>query len=146
MRSPSYICFYLITSQAMKSQLCWVSWNFIKFEIKKGAFKRDAKFPNSIERWGEEKFCLRELWPFNAFTMLKSTFSKHRLTKISIIYMYIKPEVYKEWYSSNDCSYKWSLYRVIRWALLFHEKGMTLLIAEDVNLLRRIFLVGVGNE
>ena len=43
---------------------------------------------------------------------------------------------------SNDCSYKWSLYRVIRWKLIFHGKGMTLLIAEDVNLLIGIFLLG----
>ena len=48
-------------------------------------------------------------------------FSNHRLIKISIIYLYIKPEVKKKWYNSNDYSYKWSLYWVITWKLVFGE-------------------------
>ena len=32
----------------------------------------------------------------------------------------------------NDYSYKWSLYRVIRWKLLFEMEAMTPLLAEDV--------------
>ena len=34
-----------------------------------------------------------EIWPFNAFVMLKTTFSKHWLIKISITCAYIKLEV-----------------------------------------------------
>ena len=30
-----------------------------------------------VERWREWKFCLGELESFNAFVMLKATFSKH---------------------------------------------------------------------
>ena len=48
--------------------------------------------------------------------------------------MYIKPEV-KKWYNSH----KWSSYRVIRWKLLFHGEGMTLLIAEELNFIKEIF-------
>ena len=101
-------------------------------------------FPNSIKRWGEYKFCLGELWLFNAFVMLNKTLSKHWLIKISMTCEYIQPEVKrkKKWCNSKDYSCKWSLYRVIRWKLLFDGKGMTLLIAKDVNLLKGIFLVG----
>ena len=38
---------------------------------------------------------LGELWPFNGFFMLKTTFRRHRLIKISMTYVYIKPEVNK---------------------------------------------------
>ena len=38
---------------------------------------------------------MRELWPFNAFVILKTTFSKQRLIKISMMSVYIKPEVIK---------------------------------------------------
>ena len=44
----------------------------------------------------EWKLCSAELWPVNAFVMLKTTFSKHQLIKISIIHMYIKPEFKKK--------------------------------------------------
>ena len=75
-------------------------------------------FPNSIKIW---KFYLEEFWPFNAFAILKIRFSNHRLIKISMIYLHIKPEVKKKWYGSNDCSYKWRFYWMITWKLLFCE-------------------------
>ena len=55
--------------------------------------------------------------------------------------MYIKPEVKKQWYNSNDYSHEWSLYTVTGWKLIFDGEGMALLIAEDGNLSRVIFLV-----
>ena len=42
---------------------------------------------------GNRNFVPGEFWPFNAFVILKTTFSKHQLMKISITYMYIQPEV-----------------------------------------------------
>ena len=53
-------------------------------------------FPSSVERWAEWKFCFGEVWPFNAFVMLKTTFSKHRFIKISMTCVHIKPEVLKK--------------------------------------------------
>ena len=45
-----------------------------------------------------------------------------QLIKTSMIYLYIKPEVKKKkWYNSNDYSYKWRLYWVITWKLVFGE-------------------------
>ena len=70
---------------------------------------------------GSWEFCLKDFLPFNTFTIMQIRFSKHWLMKISMIYLYIKPEVKKEWYNSNDCNYKWSLYWVITWNLLFGE-------------------------
>ena len=55
--------------------------------------------------------------------------------------VYMKPEVKKKWNNSNDYSYKWILHRMIKWKLLFDGEGVTLLIVENVNLLREIFLV-----
>ena len=46
-----------------------------------------------MERWGEYKLCIGGLCPFNTFFMLKTTFSKHQLIKISITHVYIKPKV-----------------------------------------------------
>ena len=51
-----------------------------------------------------------------------------------------KPEVDTK-VIQQQYSYKWSLYRVIRGKLLFDGKGVTFLLAEQVNLLRGIFLV-----
>ena len=51
--------------------------------------------------------------------MLKATFSKHWLIEISITYVIIKSEVTKVWYNSSNYSYKWSLYWMITWKLLF---------------------------
>ena len=87
------------------------------------------------------KFCLGERWLFNVFVILKATFSKRLLIKISMACVYIKSEVKKKWSNSNDYRYKWSLYRVITWRLLFDGEGMTLLVAEDANVLRATFLV-----
>ena len=42
------------------------------------------------------KFCWRELRPFNTFVMLKTSFSKYRLIKISMICVYINAEVKKK--------------------------------------------------
>ena len=102
--------------------------------------KEKHRFPSSIERWGEKKIFSGGLWPFNVFVMLKTTFSKHRLIKISITHVYIKPKL-KKWYNSNGYSHKWTLYIVIRWKSLFHREGTILLIAEEVNLIRGVFLV-----
>ena len=85
----------------MQSQLEWGKRKFIKFEMKKGRSKEENKleqsFPNSTERWRRGwEFCLEEFWSFIAFTMLQIRFSNHRLIKISIIYLYKKPEVKKK--------------------------------------------------
>ena len=45
---------------------------------------------------GGWEFCLEKFWPFNAFVMLQVRFSNHQLTKISMIYLYIKPKVKKK--------------------------------------------------
>ena len=102
----------------------------------------EAGFPNSIERWAEWKCCLGELGLFNAFFVLKTIFSRHRLIKISMTCVYLKPEVKKKKrYNSNDCRYKWCFNRAIRWKLLCERKVITFLIAEHLNLLKTIFLV-----
>ena len=44
---------------------------------------------------GGWKFCLEEFWPFNAFVKLQIRFSNHRLMKVAMIYLSIKPEVKK---------------------------------------------------
>ena len=83
-----------------------------------------------------------ELWPSNTFAMQKTTFSKHWLIKISMACEYIKPEV-----KSNDTTVMTSATNEA-WIGWWDENcylmggGMTLLIAEDAYLLRRIFLVG----
>ena len=69
--------------------------------------------------------------PFNAFVMLKTTFSKHPLIKISIACVYIKPELKKtdatkKTAGTNEDCIGWLLEN-------FDGEGMTLLIAEDVN-------------
>ena len=38
---------------------------------------------------------MKEVWPFDAFVILKTTFSKHRLIKINMTCMYVNPEVKK---------------------------------------------------
>ena len=60
----------------------------------------------------------------------------------SMTYMYKKPEIQKKWYNSNGYSYRRSLYWVIKWKLLFDVEGMTLLVGEAENLVRKIFVVG----
>ena len=58
--------------------------------------KLKQRLPNSIERGRKGwEFCLEEFWPFIAFFMLQIRFSNHRLIKITIIHLYIKPEVKK---------------------------------------------------
>ena len=44
---------------------------------------------NNMGSWGEWKFSLRELWLFNAFAMLETTFIKLQLIKISIACVHI---------------------------------------------------------
>ena len=39
---------------------------------------------------------MEEVWPFNAFVILITTFSKHRLIKINMTCMYVNPEVKKK--------------------------------------------------
>ena len=53
----------------------------------------------------------------------------------------MKSEVKKQWYNSNDHSYKWCLYWVITWKLLFDGDIMTFLTEDNVNLMWRIVLV-----
>ena len=65
----------------------------------------------------------------------------HRLIKINMTYVHMKPEVKKKWSNSSYCSYKWSLYWVITWRLQLRVEGMTLFIGEDVNLVIEILLV-----
>ena len=91
--------------------------------------------------WG---YCLEEFWPFNAFVKLQVRFSNHQLVKISLIYPYKKPEVKKIWYNSNDCSYKWSLYWVITWKLLFGEGDFSGAENELFLLLGRILPPSTG--
>ena len=74
----------------------WRGVNWKKERVKKrktSIRKENLGFPSGIERWEEYKFCLGELWPFNAFLMLKKTFSKHWLIKIRMSFVYIKPKV-----------------------------------------------------
>ena len=65
-------------------------------EKERNKYQKKQGFPNSIERLKKWKFWLGELWLFNAFVMLKRTFSKHQLIKISITCVYIKPESKKK--------------------------------------------------
>ena len=55
------------------------------------------------------KFYLEKFWPFSGFVILQIRFCNHQGIKISMIYMYIKPEV-KKMIQQQWCSYKWSLY------------------------------------
>ena len=63
------------------------------------------------------------IWPLNAFVMLKIRFGKDQLFKLSMIYLYIKPEVKK--IMQHQCSYKWNLHWVITWKLLLGEEGFS---------------------
>ena len=76
--------------------------------------KTSIKIINNTERWGEYKFYSGELWPFNVFVVLKIIFSEHQLIKIRMTCVH-KASIKKK----NDDSYKWRLYRVIRWTLLY---------------------------
>ena len=91
----------------------------MKFEIKREVVKR-----KTISNWGrvfqtalksgEEGW---EFWLFNAFLMLHIRFGNHRLIKINMIYVYIKPEVKK-----NDATAVIAaLCCVITWKLQFGE-------------------------
>ena len=92
---------------------------------------------------GKFKLCLEEFWLFSAFVMLKKTFSKYKLIKISTACVYIKAEVKK-----NDIT---RMTAVINGACIgwLHAncylmgRGMTLLMEEDVNLSAGIFLVRI---
>ena len=68
--------------------------------MKKGRSKEEDKpkqgFPNIIKGWRRGwEIGLEEFWPFIAFIMLQIKFSNHWLIKITIICLYIKPEVKK---------------------------------------------------
>ena len=78
----------------------------MKFEIKREVVKR-----KTINNWGRVfQTALKsgekgwEFWLFNAFLMLHIRFGNHRLIKINMIYVYIKPEVKKKWCNSSACS------------------------------------------
>ena len=71
----------MVNPQATKSQLEWSQFKFIKFEMKKGTVRkretsknRSRVFEIALEG-GKEWKCLGELQLFNAFVMLKATFS-----------------------------------------------------------------------
>ena len=107
----------------MQSQLEWGQKKFIKFEMKKGKSKKQ-KTSNTWRRIfqlalkggeGGYEFFLEEFWPFSALFILQIRFSNHWLIKTSMIYLYIKAEVNKKWYNSNDCNYKWSLYVLVEY-------------------------------
>ena len=50
------------------------------------------------------EFCFGEFWPFNAFVMLKTSFSKHQVIKINMTCGCIKPEGKKKMSSQTDRS------------------------------------------
>ena len=82
------------------SQLEWGQLEFYKVWIKKrecekkeNKHKEKYGFPSSIQRWVEPKFRSGKLWLFSDFVMLKTTFRKKQLIKISIPNVYIKPKV-----------------------------------------------------
>ena len=76
----------------MQSQLEWDQRKFIKFEMNEWSRVFQIAMEGKKVGW---KFCLNEFWPFSAFVMLKIRFSNHRLIKISMICLYIKPEIEK---------------------------------------------------
>ena len=105
---------------------------------RKTSNNRSRVFEIALEGGREWKFCLGELQSFDAFVMLKATFSKHWLVKLAWHVCTYSLE-FKIWYNRNDCSYKWRLHRMITWKLLFDGEEMKLLIAKDLNVLRGIF-------
>ena len=76
----------------MQSQLERDQRKFIKFEMSEWSRVFQIAMKGKKAGW---KFSLNEFWPFSAFVMLKIRFSNHRLIKISMIYLYIKPEIKK---------------------------------------------------
>ena len=78
-----------------------------------------------VEKGEEWACCLEEFWSFNVFDVAKLRFRSHQLIKISMIYLYIKPEVKRTWCNSNDYSYKWNLYWRIIWKWLFGERNFS---------------------
>ena len=102
----------------MQSQLERDQRKFIKFEMSEWSRVFQIAMKGKKAGW---KFSLNEFWPFSAFVMLKIRFSNHRLIKISMIYLYIKPEIKKKWYNSNNCSNKWNVHCVITRKMLFDE-------------------------
>ena len=76
---------------------------------------------------GGREFCLEEFWPFNAFVMLQIRFSNYQLTKISMIYLYIKPEVKKD---NNTIAMTTAI-----------NEGCIGRLHENCYLVRRIFLM-----
>ena len=50
------------------------------------------------------EFCFGEFWQFNAFVMLKTSFSKHQVIKINMTCVCIKPEGKKKMSSQTDRS------------------------------------------
>ena len=50
------------------------------------------------------EFCFGEFWQFNAFVMLKTSFSKHQVIKINMTYVCIKPQGKEKMSSQTDRS------------------------------------------
>ena len=73
-------------------------------------FLRKSLFPHLPwkvllrKRSSRMEFCFGEFWQFNAFVMLKTSFSKHQVNKINMTCVCIKPEGKKKMSSQTDRS------------------------------------------
>ena len=56
------------------------------------------------KRSSRMEFCFGEFWQFNAFVMLKTSFSKHQVIKINMTYVCIKPQGKEKMSSQTDRS------------------------------------------
>ena len=99
---------------------------------RKTSIKRSRVFQIALKGGENRNFCLRELLPFNAFVMQKATFSKHWL-----INDVKKNDTTTMTTTTNEADIGW-----LNKNYYLMGEGMKLLIEEDVNSLRKIFLVG----
>ena len=106
---------------------------------RRASIKRSRIFQMTLKGWGLE-ILLGGILTIKHFCYAEGD-TWHRLIKINMTYVHMKPEVKKKWSNSSYCSYKWSLYWVITWRLQLRVEGMTLFIGEDVNLVIEILLV-----
>ena len=106
---------------------------------RRASIKKSRIFQMTLKGWGFEVL-LGGILTIKHFCYAEGD-TWHRLIKIKMTYVHMKPEVKKKWSNSSYCSYKWSLYWVITWRLQLRVEGMTLFIGEDVNLVMEILLV-----
>ena len=59
---------------------------------RKASIKRSRVFQRALKGGDNRNVTWEIIWPFNASAVLKITFSKHWLIKISMTCAYIKPE------------------------------------------------------